>query len=137
MTIDDIGIYLREHGIKPSLQRIKIYEYLVNNKNHPNVDRIYNDLAKEIPTLSKTTIYNTLNLFIEKKIATVITIEENEVKYDADTSFHGHFKCNNCGKIYDFDVEVKSEDQDKLKGFLISDKQVYYRGICKNCVDNN
>ncbi len=50
-------------GIKPSYQRIKIYEYIFNNNIHPTVDNIYKKLLKEIPTLSKTTVYNTLKLF--------------------------------------------------------------------------
>ena len=67
--IENIGEYLKAHEIKPSYQRIKIFQYLVENKNHPTVDMIYKALCTEIPTLSKTTVYNTLNLFIEKQAA--------------------------------------------------------------------
>ena len=54
------------------------------------MDMIYQELVRNIPTLSKTTVYNTLNLFL-KRIAVMITIDENETRYDADTSLHGHF----------------------------------------------
>ena len=97
--IENIGEYLKAHEIKPSYQRIKIFQYLVENKNHPTVDMIYKALCTEIPTLSKTTVYNTLNLFIEKKIVNVIVIEENETRYDSVMAVHGHFKCEKCGKI--------------------------------------
>ena len=53
---------LKEKDISPSIQRIRVLEYLQNSKNHPTVDNIYNDLIKEIPTLSKTTVYNILKL---------------------------------------------------------------------------
>ena len=99
--IENIGEYLKAHEIKPSYQRIKIFQYLVENKNHPTVDMIYKALCTEIPTLSKTTVYNTLNLFIEKKIVNVIVIEENETRYDSVMAVHGHFKCEKCGKIYE------------------------------------
>ena len=78
--IEDVGEFLKENGIKPSYQRIKIYEYLVKYYNHPTVDMIYRELVPKIPTLSKTTVYNTLNLFIEKKITAIIVIDENETR---------------------------------------------------------
>src|SRR5690625_3948835 len=102
--VDNIKNYLLEKDIKPSYQRIKILEYLRTKKNHPTVDMIYKELVKEIPTLSKTTVYNTLNSFVKKDIARVITIEEGETRFDANTKNHGHFKCTNCNSIYDFKV---------------------------------
>ncbi len=95
---------LNEKKISPSVQRIRVLEYLHNSKNHPTVDDIYLDLVKEIPTLSKTTVYNILKLFTEKSIASTVRIGNNEARYDGDTSTHGHFKCAKCGNIYDFNV---------------------------------
>ncbi|WP_432406149.1 Fur family transcriptional regulator [Wukongibacter sp. M2B1] len=134
MTITNVGDYLKNHGIKPSLQRIKIFEYLIKYMNHPTVDMIYKELAKEIPTLSKTTVYNTLNLFIKKSIVKVITIEENEVRYDADISLHGHFKCEVCGKIYDFSLDNVHLKNDMLKDFETKERHVYFKGKCKSCI---
>ena len=54
---------LTEHNIKPTFPRMKIYEYLMEHKNHPSVDSVYQELVEEIPTLSRTTVYNTLHLF--------------------------------------------------------------------------
>lgn len=124
--------YLRSNGIKPSLQRIRIYEYLTNNRNHPTVDKVYTDLIKEMPTLSKTTIYNTFSLFVEKKVITRITIEENETRYDSNTTFHGHFKCEVCGKVYDFDYAQLKEDV--LRDFEIKERHIYLKGKCKKCL---
>jgi len=126
--------YLKQHGIKPSLQRIKIYEYLSKNKNHPTVEKIYNDLIKEMPTLSKTTVYNTFSLFMKNNIVTMITIEENETRYDADTKFHGHFKCTDCGEVYDFEIEDIKLQDGTLKGFQIDEKHLYFKGKCKSCL---
>lgn len=134
MTITNVGDYLKNHGIKPSLQRIKIFEYLIKYMNHPTVDMIYKELAKEIPTLSKTTVYNTLNLFIKKSIVKVITIEENEVRYDADISLHGHFKCEVCEKIYDFSLDTVHLKNDMLKDFETKERHVYFKGKCKSCI---
>lgn len=129
----NVSEFLKENGIKPSYQRIKIYEFLMNNKEHPTVDSIYNALNDSIPTLSKTTVYNTLKIFIEKGIAMAITIDEMEARFDADISLHGHFKCENCQKVYDFNVDFESALTDELSGFEILEQQMYFYGICKKC----
>lgn len=135
MFIENIGEYLKKHDIKPSYQRIKIFEYLVTYKTHPTVDEIYKALNTEIPTLSKTTVYNTLNIFIEKGIAIVITIDENETRYDANIKLHGHFKCEVCQKIYDIQIPVKNLEFEELKEFEVKDTQIYFKGICPNCLN--
>lgn len=133
MKTTDIGAFLKSKGIKPSYQRMKIYEYLLNNRTHPTVDIIYKALAPEIPTLSKTTVYNTLNLFIENGIVNLIVIEENETRYDVDISIHGHFKCENCGKIYDLDIDSSAFGIEKLDNFQVTEQHIYFKGICKEC----
>lgn len=134
--VDNIGEYLRGNGIKPSYQRIKIFEFLMNTKEHPTVDTIYKSLVTDIPTLSKTTVYNTLNLFVENNIALLITIEENETRYDADISVHGHFKCDTCGRVADFSVVLDAVEVKELSGFQIDQKHVYFKGICDRCVES-
>ena len=134
--IENIGEYLKSHDIKPSYQRMKIFQYLVEKKNHPTVDMIYKALCTEIPTLSKTTVYNTLNLFIEKKIVNVIVIEENETRYDSIMDVHGHFKCEECGRIFDIEVDKRAFNERDLKDFKINEQHYYFKGICKECANN-
>lgn len=133
MYIENIGEHLKIHDIKPSYQRMKVFEYLLENKTHPTVDEIYKALCPEIPTLSKTTVYNTLNLFIEKGIAKVITIEENETRYDVDTHVHGHFKCVDCKKVFDIPVTIDQLIVGDMKGFKIDEYHVYFKGTCPKC----
>lgn len=134
MSIDTLGEYLKDNGVKPSYQRLKIFEYLVQNKNHPTVDTIHRSLLPHIPTLSKTTVYNTLSLFIEKGITQLITIEENEGRYDADVASHGHFKCLECSNVYDFEFEIKDSGVNGIEGFKVDEKHLYFKGVCKDCL---
>ncbi len=134
LKIKDVGEYLKSHGIKPSYQRIKIFEYLSKHRNHPTVDMIYRALVSQIPTLSKTTVYNTLNTFIEKKIAVIILIEENETRYDADTSIHGHFKCEKCLKVYDLSVDLTNLEIPDLETHQVNEHHFDFKGICGDCL---
>lgn len=133
VEVENIGLYLTSKGIRPSMQRVKILEYLLKNRNHPTVDIIYNDIKDEILTLSKTTIYNTLKLFVEKDVVIVVNIENNEVRYDADTSIHGHMKCLLCGGIFDFSVKADSIIFNGIEGFDIMEHHIYLKGLCRVC----
>jgi Fe2+ or Zn2+ uptake regulation protein len=124
---------LEDHGIKPSYQRIKIYEYLVSKKNHPTVDMIYKELSPQIPTLSKTTVYNTLKLFYSVDVVQKVMIEENEVRFDANMSIHGHFKCLSCGRVYDFPVDKHSMSYGLPQEFTLKEEHVYCTGYCSSC----
>jgi len=124
---------LLDRGVNPSYQRVKILEYLLEKKNHPTIDRIFTDLKPVMPKLSKTTIYNTLQQFVEKNVAQIISIENNETRYDADTSMHGHFKCEKCGAIYDFDYNINDNSISGLENFEVNQTHLYVKGVCKKC----
>lgn len=134
MHIENVGDYLKENGIKPSIQRIKIFQYLLDNHTHPTVDDIFQNLSHEIPTLSKTTVYNTLNIFVENHIVQEVIIEENEVRYDVITNTHGHFKCKECGDIKDFDVDLSRLELLELGNVEIEETHFYLKGICATCL---
>ena len=124
---------LIDHDIKPSIQRVEILNYLLGAKNHPSVDTIYTELLPIIPTLSKTTIYNTLKLFAKNNIVNEIVIEGKETRYDAIYTPHGHFKCLKCNKIYDFEYDIDKIKMNSLKDFDIHTIQFYIKGICSRC----
>ncbi|MGI6644046.1 MAG: transcriptional repressor [Bacillota bacterium] len=69
-------------GIRCSYPRILVLDYLLTNKTHPTADEIYCSISKVIPTLSKTTVYNTLNLLVNASLAREVTIEGHETRYD-------------------------------------------------------
>ncbi|MPW26785.1 transcriptional repressor [Alkalibaculum sp. M08DMB] len=129
--------YLSSKNIKPSFARIKIFEYLSNNHIHPTIDEIYHALIDEIPTLSKTTVYNTMKIFIDNKLVKLVSIEDTETRYDINVQIHGHFKCESCGKIYDFNVDLHNLLTDDLNGYNIHEKNIYFKGICNTCSNNS
>lgn len=126
---------LQAHGIKPSPQRMAVMTYLIEHRTHPTADEIYTALHPSIPTLSKTTVYNTLKLLTEKGAALQLTIDERNCCFDADTSPHAHFLCTRCGRVYDMKL-----NQAELRKcacvpdeFQTEDAQLYLRGCCPRC----
>lgn len=137
MNLTDLSSFLSEKSIKPSFQRIKILNYLIHNHIHPTVNDIYDNLISEIPSLSKTTIYNTLNIFAKNKIVKEINIEENELRYDINTHEHGHFKCIECQKVFDFDIAFEDSAKKSLDGFELLECEMNIKGLCKTCKNSN
>ena len=135
LDFEDLTRELKNKNIRLSHQRLKVLEFVTNNRIHPTVDEIYNKLHKEIPTLSKTTIYNSLNALVDVGLVKLITIEDNKARYDIVTDDHGHFKCESCGNIYDFEINTNNFASNDLSNFKINNRDVYFKGICPNCIN--
>ena len=120
-------------GVMPSALRLQIYTYLDTHRTHPTVEDIYSSLSEIYPTLSKTTVYNTVKLLAETDIIKAIAIEGFRIRYDANTAFHAHFLCRKCGMVYDI-FDVKEPDFPE-NGFAAETTDVYYSGSCKNCLN--
>lgn len=133
-SMEELNQYLQEHGVKPSYQRTRIFEYLLNHMTHPTVDEIYQALSHQIPTLSKTTVYNTLKAFMDAQLVRMVNIEDHEARYDVDLTSHGHFKCEACGTIYDFELDMSQLKNEMLDGFLVKERNVHYQGVCNHCL---
>ncbi|MEG1615878.1 MAG: transcriptional repressor [Bacteroidales bacterium] len=135
--MDVVKQHLLDHGVKPSFQRLAIMKYLMENRTHPTADIIFQDLYEQIPTLSKTTVYNTLKLLTEQGAVLTIGIDEKNARYDGNTEPHAHFRCRDCGCIHDIPVNTANEIFVEGIGELkIDEVHIYYKGYCKNCASD-
>lgn len=125
---DAISI-LRQCDIQPTPQRIAVVEYVLRSTTHPSADDVLTYARRKCPTVSRATVYNTLNLLVEKGLIGMQTIRERAVVFDPNIEKHHHFIDEDTGQIYDIpwdQLEVKGKD--KLKDFEISEFQVILRG---------
>lgn len=127
---------LKEHGISPSYQRLKIYSFLKGTKSHPTAYTIFEKLKTEIPSLSKTTVYNVLKLLSSKGLVNEVRIEDNELRFDAVVREHGHFKCTQCGEVSDLFLNQELM-QLVEQGNQVNEIQFNITGICKPCLEKN
>lgn len=128
---------LLNYQIKPSVQRLAIMKYLIKHCNHPTAEEIYTALYPQIPTLSKTTVYNTLKLFSDQRAVRVVSIDEKNTRFELSTDQHAHFMCRVCGKIVDFPTQPMETDVTFLKrnGHQLVETHYYYKGVCEQCKD--
>jgi len=123
---------IRETGFRLTPQRLAIVEYLIGNREHPSVEKIYTDLKPKYPMLSLSTVYNTVKVL--KAIGEIqeLTISEDRVYLEPNLQPHYHFLCLECGQIYDIWPEGETLPT-RINGHEVRQVQVYYYGVCANC----
>jgi len=124
---------LKEHAIKITPQRLEILKYLDEHHTHPDVDAIYRELKKKYPSLSRTTVYNSLEILNKNKIIQTITISGSELRYDIEHGLHHHFLCKECGTILDIDIACPNMDRSVAGGHRVEEVHGYFKGICATC----
>ena len=105
-TRDNLAAVLREHDINPTHQRIEIAYALFSRGEHLSADRLLAIVNGRHSETSKATVYNTLNLFLEKKLIREVIVDPSKVFYDPNTAPHHHFYNVDTGELTDIEAEA-------------------------------
>jgi Fur family iron response transcriptional regulator len=104
-TRDNMAPLLRQHGINPTHQRIEIAYALFSRQMHLSADQIMAIVNDRHSETSKATVYNTLNLFLQKRLVREVIVDPSKVFYDPNTSPHHHFYNVVSGELTDIDAD--------------------------------
>jgi Fe2+ or Zn2+ uptake regulation protein len=125
---DPVAI-LRRCGVRPTSQRIAVVAYVLGTKVHPSADQVLAGVKKTCPAISRATVYNTLNLLVEKGLVTTQVLREGTVVFDPIVAKHHHFVDEDSGRIYDIPWgALRVSGTSALKGFDVRRFQVVLRG---------
>ncbi|HNQ23410.1 MAG TPA: transcriptional repressor [Phycisphaerae bacterium] len=120
---------LRRHHIAPTPQRLAVADYVLAARTHPTADEVWAQVRKRCPTLSRATVYNTLNLFVRKGLLTTQVVKEGTLVFDPHVGAHHHFVDVRTGKVYDVPWEALTvSGAQALRDFDVRDYQVILRG---------
>ena len=105
---------LRDSGLRPTKQRLKICEVLFNTEK--TFHFTINDLSKIIneklnEKISLATIYNTVHAFNKKGYLKEITINTDKSYFDTNISHHHHFFDNSSKEL----IDLSNEDVEKIQ----------------------
>lgn len=103
-TRDNLADKLRAHGINPTHQRIEIAFALFSRHEHLSADQVMAIVNERHSETSKATVYNTLNLFLEKLLIREVIVDPNKVFYDPNTEPHYHMYDLQSGRLTDIDA---------------------------------
>ena len=103
-TRDNLANKLRTHDINPTHQRIEIAYALFSRQEHLSADQVMAIVNERHSETSKATVYNTLNLFLEKGLIREVIVDPSKVFYDPNTSPHYHMYDVHSGRLTDIDA---------------------------------
>jgi Fur family iron response transcriptional regulator len=124
---------LVQRGIQPSAHRVAVAQYVLDTDEHPSADVVWSRVKERFPMISRATVYNTLNLFVEKGLLRELHLSADSVVFDPNVEKHHHLIDEESGRIFDIpwgDVEVCNIT--RMAGYEISDYQVVMRGRKKH-----
>lgn len=123
---------LRRSGMRPSAQRIDVLAVLCSG-SHPSAEEIFATIAPRYPSLSRTTVYNSLHAMVQTGLVNELEIETACMRYDlAPEHPHCHFVCTDCGRIFDNHMPPGIMGQTDA-GFIPASVELTYRGTCPEC----
>jgi Fur family peroxide stress response transcriptional regulator len=125
------------NGIKrQTKQREAVLRFLRGTYSHPTADQIYDEVRKEIPNISKGTVYRNLKVLQEMGLITELNLNGAVSRFEAKRESHYHFRCEKCGRVFDVNVPVDKEldrEVSSRTGLKISYHQLEFRGLCHDC----
>lgn len=136
--MENIQELLSDAGLKVTTQRIVILRAIIKLNNHPSAEQIYNYIKKKYPTISLSTVYNTLKTFTEKGLLQSVASTPGTSRYDIEINKHHHLFSEDSGRLEDFhdeDLTVRIMDylkEKEIPGFDIKDVKVLILGDFKN-----
>lgn len=102
-TREELGHRLRSHGITPTLQRVEIAHSLFAHGEHVSADQVFALVNRRGARTSKATVYNTLNLFLWKKLIRQVLVDPDRIFYDPNVAPHHHLYDVETGELTDID----------------------------------
>ena len=129
VTDDSLLTQLRDHGIQPSVQRVAVARYVLSTSDHPSADEVWQEVRRGLPVISRATVYNTLNLLVERGLLRAHVLAPRRVVFDPNLDRHHHFIDERTGQIHDVPWSaVQVGALADLPGFDVREYQVVMRG---------
>ena len=122
--------------VRTSKQKEAILRVLRGTESHPTADWIYQEVRKEIPNVSLGTVYRNLRLLSEDGEVLQLGLCGSLSRFDARRDNHYHFRCENCGRVFDVDEPVDENINERIAertGFRVLSHRLEFRGLCQEC----
>jgi len=127
MRREELRKTLMKNELKVTPQRVAILEALTELNNHPAADNIIKFIKEKHPNIAVGTVYNNLEVLIEKGIIKKVNTDKDITRYDAITANHHHLYCVESERIEDYFDDMLNQmirdyfNQKKIPNFEIRD----------------
>ncbi len=134
--MEDLVQRLRDCGIAVTPQRLAVMASLQNRRDHPSAEHIYQEVRRQLPTISFNTVYKALEVLCQKGMVTKVNPLHEVARYDGITNHHAHLICRQCHHIIDLDWEagaIPGLAPAERHGFQLDYPSLTFWGLCPQC----
>ena len=127
---------LRQNGLKATGPRLSILEVLEEDSGHPTADALHERLRDEHPSLSLSTVYKTLEVFLRTGLCRRVAGDGVRLRVDGALLDHDHAVCRGCGRIFDVDRGLfpRAAVPTALPGGMaVTAVRLEYEVVCPDC----
>lgn len=130
---------LRDHELKATSQRIALLKLLNNTNEHFDADEIYIELRKLQKSVSRATVYRSLESLVENELVSKLDFGEGRMRYERIQNrdeHHDHLICESCGKVIEFfnlEMEAQQLATCEEHDFSPNSHTMHIFGTCSEC----
>jgi len=127
---------LHQVGLKATGPRLLILAALEHDRNHPTAEQLYQTLRKDYPSLSLSTVYQTLEAFLRTGLCRRVTDIDDRLRVDGTPQDHDHAVCRLCGTIFDIGRQhfpLPAPPTYLPNNLMVTGLRLEYEVICAAC----
>jgi len=109
-------------------------EHLEKTDAHPTADEVHHAVLRKFPSISRATVYNTLDALTKAGIVRRLSVDPSVARYDADLGAHAHLRCRICERVLDLEMRDGHPASLKKNGHRIESIRTYAYGVCADCL---
>lgn len=92
-------------GLRLTRQRQEVYQLLLERRDHPTANEVYQRVRKKLPSISLATVYNCLEALVNHGLVNQVNFERSSSRFCPNLVDHGHFQDIRTGRIYDITIK--------------------------------
>ena len=135
-ALSDMRRRCKEQGLAFTFQRRVIYEAVLDSRQHPTPEHIYEQVRGRIPSISLGTVYKNVKTFLDTGLLREVSLHHGSLRLEANMTPHHHLVCSRCKAIFDLDEDQVAPVRLKgslPKGFEPRRFSVEIVGVCASC----
>jgi len=124
---------LTTSGFRFTPQRQRVYDVLLQKRDHPTADEVFFRAKKQMPEISHATVYNTLDALVKCGLVKQVQLQRGATRFCPNMEEHCHYYCDKCGEVFDVPLDKNSTMMSSPRGFKVDHYDIAVHGLCADC----